>query len=578
MGTIQVLPERIANKIAAGEVVERPASVVKELIENALDAKATSIELEIQHGGKSLIRLSDNGIGMDRADAKTAFQRHATSKIISLEDLNRIGSYGFRGEALPSIAAVSRTRLITRPKGASAGTEVVITGGILDGVKDCPCSPGTIIEVRDLFFNTPARRKFMKSDTTELGHVQELVSHMALCALGVRFVFRVGEKTIFDLPATDDFRIRAAALFGEEIAAGLLEIRAQEDGVELHGLIGKPALNRANRSGVSLFINRRWVKALSLSYALQAGYHGLLMHGRFPVALLFLNLDLERVDVNVHPTKQEVRISNEAQVTGLIERSVKEGLGRAGNLAPARNYTLHSGGATERPWGVLFEKPGLPSLQSVETDAPIQAAAADSEILFKGTLCVTKILGQIHNTFLVAETEEGWMIVDQHAAHERIMFEALMKSLQDGQVEKQNLLLDEVLELHPKHHDLFTGSLPMLARLGFEIEEFGEKTFVIRALPAVFGKADPIQLLTSFLEEQEDGKSRTVLEDQKETVAALCACKKQSVKARDPLDLHSIRKLLERLARCENPFSCPHGRPVFFTQSFSDLERQFKRT
>ena len=583
MGIIRVLPERIANKIAAGEVIERPASIVKELIENALDAGAKEIDVTLQHGGKGLIRVSDDGCGMDREDARLAFQRHATSKILMEEDLEEIGSFGFRGEALPSIAAVSKTRLITRPADSPVGAEVVIEGGVVRAVQDHPCRKGTIVEVRDLFFNTPARRKFLKSDSTEMGHVLEVVSRLALAAPEVRFMLKVGEKTLLDLVPVKRLVDRAATVLGEQPAQDFLELDALQEGIRLSGLVGKPALNKANRTGINLFINHRWVKSLPLSYALQAGYQGLLMHGRYPVAVLFLDLDLARVDVNVHPTKQEVRISKEGEVTDFIQRSVKERLTSAGDRAPKLQLPPGLATATEKIYHLenstgstvkdaAWAGFSAPAIRSAEGEPTF-----DEPIALKDSLRVTKILGALHNTFIVAETEEGFMLVDQHAAHERIVFEALLKNLRSGTAERQTLLLDEVLELHPKQVELFKRSLPLLTKVGFEMDPFGERSFVIRAYPAVFGEANPLQLVRTFLEELEEGKLRTALDDQQEAVAALCACKKQSVKARDPMTPQAMRALLERLAACENPFNCPHGRPAFFAQTFSELEKQFKR-
>lgn len=581
MGTIRVLPEAIANKIAAGEVIERPASIVKELVENALDSNARSIDIAVEHGGKSLIRVADDGCGMGPEDARLAFERHATSKIAVLGDLDGIQTFGFRGEALPSIAAVSRTRLVTRPEGSSTGTEVVVEGGNLLAVAEHPCRKGTIVEVRDLFFNTPARRKFLKGDSTEGGHIQDAVSGLALSSGSVRFIFKADGKSVLDLPAVEDLRPRAAAVLGEEPADWLLELESEKEGILLRGFIGKPSVTRANRADIRLYVNRRWVRSLPLSYALLAGYHGLLMHGRYPAAVLFLELDLKRVDVNVHPAKQEVRISNEQEVAALIKEAVKERLGRADHLAPSlklsgaasapeRSYRL-KGDEPARAWGTVFDQP----VQSIQPVGP--GARLDTPIAVRQTLRVTKILGQVHNTFLVAETEDGMLLLDQHAAHERVMFEALLKNFSADKAERQILLLEEVLELHPRHQELFARSLPLLKKVGFDLEEFGERSFLIRAVPAVFGSVHPVELMTSFLEEMEDGKIRTALENHPEALAALCACKKQSVKARDPLEPQAMLKLLERLAQCENPYTCPHGRPVFFTQSLSDLERQFKR-
>ncbi len=586
MGTIRVLPEQLANKIAAGEVIERPASIVKELVENSLDAGARSVEIEIEHGGKALIRVSDDGAGMDAADAKLAFQRHATSKIAAAEDLEGIGSYGFRGEALPSIAAVSRVRLITRRPKEPVGAEVVVEGGSLKGVQEHPCRSGTVVEVRDLFFNTPARRKFLKADSTEMGQIQDVVCRMALCAPETRFILKSDGKKLLDLPAGGPLSGRAEEIIGAEASGQLLELDWQGEGIAFRGLLGKPALTRGNRSQIHLFVNRRWVKSLPLSYALQAGYRGMLMEGRYPVAALFLEVDLKRVDVNVHPTKQEVRISNEPEITSALQRAVRECFAQAPDLAPslklpaqvavghARDYALHPGSDSPSPWGAVMEK------RDISGNVPFSAVSGTLQqpIAIKGKLRITRLLGQIHRTYIAVETEEGFAIVDQHAAHERVVFESLLQNLRTGQVEKQMLFLEELLEVHPRQRELFKKALPLLTKVGFDIEGFGEGTSVVRAYPAVLGEVDPLQVLRTFLEQLEDGKTRTVLEESEEALAALCACKKQSVKANDAMEPAAARKLLERLAQCENPFNCPHGRPVLFTQTLSQLEKQFKRT
>ena len=588
MSVIRVLSEVVANKIAAGEVIERPASIVKELVENALDAGACSVEVEIEHGGKSLIRVADDGCGMDRADAKLAFQSHATSKIAELEDLQEVGSFGFRGEALPSIAAVSRCRLITRTEKAATGTEVVIEGGAFKGTQEHPCRKGTIVEVRDLFFNTPARRKFLKGESTELGQVQDVLARLALSALGTRFLLRSGKKTLLDLPATDRLLARAAALLGEESGKELLELESSREGVRLHGVIGKPAFNRGNRREVQFFVNRRWIKSLPLTYALQAGYHGLLMEGRYPVAVLFLDLDLKRVDVNVHPTKQEVRIANEQEITGFIQQSARERLTHSGDLSPKlrvatglqipsqRRYGLKSAGPAAPAWGAVMETAVAQAPKPLAE--PATRAAAPEPIAIKDKLKITRVVGQVHRSYILAETEEGFIVVDQHAAHERVVYESLLRGLRSGRAERQMLFLDEVLQVRAGQRDLFKKSLPLLAKAGFEIEGFGGDSAVVRAYPACFGEVNPVQLLRDFLDEVEEGKVRTTLEAAPEALAALCACKKRSVKASDPMELPAQRLLLERLAGCESPFNCPHGRPVFFTQTLSSLEKQFKRT
>lgn len=582
MGMIHVLPEIVANKIAAGEVVERPVSVVKELVENSLDAGATSVEIEIAHGGKSLIRVSDNGSGMSREDAEMAFQRHATSKINDVDDLLKIGSFGFRGEALPSISAVSRMRAVTGKLGETQGVEIQIDGGKKMSVRDCPNREGTLIEVRDLFFNTPARRKFLKSDSAEMGHVMDMVSNLAYANLSVRFFLKADGRVLLDLVPAQKPLDRARAIVGEEVAKHFVEIGGEAKDIRISGLIGKPFVARANRSGQSFFVNRRWVKTLGLSYALQDGFYGLLVQGKFPVAVIFVELDPGRIDVNVHPTKQEVRISHEPEVKSFLKKIVAERLSSERDLAPQLKLVEKSLGIFEDKTADVtqFDLPqeklsGMKDSGGVYFEKTVLTAA--EPISLREKFQITKILGQIHNTYLVAETEEGFLLVDQHAAHERIMFEALSRSLRASNPDRQTLLMDEVLEIHPKQLDLFRQYLPLLKQLGFEIEAFGKTSFVLRAYPASLGNAEPGGFIRDFLDEKEEGKLRTGLDNRTDDIAALIACKKRSVKAHDALQPEAAWTLLVRLAACGNPFSCPHGRPTFLKYTVSDLEKQFKR-
>lgn len=583
MGIVHVLPEHVANKIAAGEVVERPASIVKELVENALDAGAGSVEIAIKNGGKSLVRVSDDGCGMSEEDARLAFVRHATSKIAKEEDLTRIASFGFRGEALPSIAAVSRTRLVTCREGESAGTEVAIEGGHLLYCKGSAPRKGTLVEVRDLFFNTPARRKFLKADTTETGHIADAVSHFALAKPAIRFALESAGRKVLDVAPMRDSLERARAVFGDGIAKNLLEFDARAEGIRVFGLLGKPFIARANRTGQVFFVNQRAVRALSLSYALLEGYHGLMLEGQFPVAVLFFELDLERVDVNVHPTKQEVKISEEGEIKSFLKKAVTERLAKERDLAP--HLRLAAGGTSApKPREPAYEKQAefVQAAALSVSEPPFEAsfaqpAALAEPVVIKENLKITKILGQVHNTFLVAETEEGMMVIDQHAAHERVMFEVLLKGLREGTPETQGLLVEEVLEVHPRQKDFLEQSMPFLSKVGFELEPFGENAYVIRSYPAIFKDASPSLALRTFLEEREEGKLSSGLEREQEEVAALIACKRKSVTAFDPLTGPSMEALLARLARCENPLNCPHGRPTLIRLSFSDLERQFKR-
>lgn len=590
MPKIHVLPEKIANQIAAGEVVERPASIVKELIENALDARAGTIHVEISHGGLSLIRVVDDGIGMTPADAALSFQRHATSKISTLDDLQTIGSFGFRGEALPSIAAVSRVRLVTRPAEAKAAAELIIEGGVLKKQQDSASAQGTTIEVRDLFFNTPARRKFLKAETTELGHIQEIVGRLSLIRPDVTFSLEANGKRLLDLPAAAKLQDRAPKVLGKQTQGQWIELDVSAPGIHLTGLIGKPSLSKANRTGQVLFVNHRLIRASWISYALQAGMHGHLMEGRYPVAVIVLEVDGKAVDVNVHPTKQEVRLSGQREIAELIKISIRELLVQSGDLAPTlrpggkistapgRSYTVRPAVPADAPirqgrapWDAVME-------QLRPSEAVLEVSVTVSEpIVIQDKLRITKVLGQLHNTFLVAETEAGFILVDQHAAHERIIYEQLLKNLKNDHPERQMLLLDELLELDAAEMELFTPFLPTLTAVGFELELFGENTFVIRAVPAALGEINPVELLKTFVEEQLAGKVRTAVEDKQSAIAALTACKKRSVKAGDPMTPVAARGLLQRLAKCENPFNCPHGRPTFFSQTVAELEKQFKR-
>lgn len=587
MGIIKVLPESIANKIAAGEVVERPSSIVKELIENALDAGAKMIEVSIRHGGKSFIRVADDGSGMSAEDAELSFQRYATSKITSADDLARVLSYGFRGEALPSIAAVSRVKMFTRTKNKSEGTEIVIEGSQIAAAKPSAGSFGTVMEVKDLFFNTPARRKFVKSDNTEAGHVQDVVANIALARLDVRFVYKSSDKTIFDLLPGQTLKVRAAAVLGVA-SEDLVEIHEESRAVSISGVIGKPSIARANRSSQVFFINQRLIRSTSLSFALQAGYHGLLMHGQYPAAVIFVKCDPERVDVNVHPTKQEVRISNEAEIKVLLKNTIFRRLAEAGDLAPSLQVTQprlsDSANAEKRKLKDFFRptrSEGGFSESLHETASPSYPVgtgiALEEPITVRNKLGITKILGQIHGTFILAETEEGMIVIDQHAAHEKVMFESLMKNFNSSSPSVQRLLMDELLKLNPKQYELLKKALPMLNKVGFEIEDFGDHTFAIRALPSIFKNQHAEPVLRAFIEEKEDGKLSTALERQAEEVAALIACKRKSVKGHDAMNLENMKSLVEQWARCDNPFTCPHGRPAFFKFSFADLEKQFKR-
>ena len=595
---IQILSERLANKIAAGEVVERPASIVKELLENSLDAGATSIEIEVHHGGKSLIRIADNGSGMTPPDAELAFKRHATSKIKNDEDLTRIESFGFRGEALPSIAAVSRMTLVTRPADAETGTEIWMVGGALAKVREAAAASGTIVEVRDLFFNTPARRKFLKQDSTEYGHIHEVVAAAALAKPQVHFTFKNQEKTIWDLPAGQDLRERVKLVLGVDWEEMLIPLQAQIPHVTVSGFITKPEFARGNRLSQYIFVNDRWVKSFAISYGVEAGYHGFLMHGRYAAVVLFVKVHPEYVDVNVHPTKQQVRLSGEASIKSMIQNAVANALREAPDLRPslvdkpATTALFPSATATlSRP------KPNWTPPEAAQDDiAPVSAwertlketAAAFStakEVEFVEWKpmdagkrpVITKVLGQVHGTFIVAETEEGYVVIDQHAAHEKIQYENLKVNIEAAQPVSQRLLIEEMINLSPRQLSVFEENKEFLKKTGFEIELFGEKTLLVRSVPSAFHSENARDILAAYFDQKETGQAGVQLEHYQADLAAMLACKTRSVKAHDSLNLTEMGKLIDDLMACDQPFHCPHGRPSMLKYSFADLERQFKR-
>ncbi len=608
MNKIHILSERIANKNAAGEVVERPASIVKELLENSLDAGATSIEVTVHHGGKSLIRISDNGSGMSAADAELAFKRHATSKIKSDEDLTKIESFGFRGEALPSIAAVSRMTLVTRPADSETGTEIWMVGGSLAKASEAVATKGTTVEVRDLFFNTPARRKFLKQDSTEFGHIYEVMVAAALAKPQIHFIFKNQEKTIWDLSAGQDLRERIKAVLGADWGEMLVPIEAEIPHVRVSGFVTKPEFARGNRLAQYIFVNQRWVKSFAVSYGMEAGYHGFLMHGRYPAAVLFVDVHPEYVDVNVHPTKQQVRLSGEASIKSMIQQAVASALQKVPDLRPTladpkprtadisfpiigskaeirfenetvpqsrENSPLHeTQGEREvsvvpkNPWEVLLAQNVQPTSKVGESQ-PVWSSERRPVI--------TKVLGQIHGTFILAETDEGYVVIDQHAAHEKIQYEGLRVSLEKAQPVSQRLLIEEMVDLNPRHFAVYEENAEFLKKIGFDIELFGERTLVVRAIPDAFRNEQAKQVLIAYFEQKETGEPGVRLEHYQADLAAMLACKTRSVKAHDSLTIEEMRKLTDDLMRCDQPFHCPHGRPSMLKYSFAELERQFKR-
>ncbi|MDW8344493.1 MAG: DNA mismatch repair endonuclease MutL [Verrucomicrobiae bacterium] len=575
MNRIRLLPEHIANQIAAGEVVERPASVVKELVENSLDADARQITVVVQHGGRSLIRVTDDGWGMSPDDALLALERHATSKIHRAEDLYRISSLGFRGEALPSIASVARFVMVTRERGALSGTRVEVAGGKILGVREEGAAEGTTIEVRNLFFNLPARRKFLRSDTTELAHIEHIVTLCALAHPRVAFRLVVDERELFHLAPVTELRPRLRELYGADLVQRLVPVSWQENGIEVTGWIGQPGVSRADRLQQLLFVNARPIESRALQHAVREGYHTALMRGQYPVTFLFVRLDPASVDVNVHPTKREVRFRDEATVRRMVTEAVRRALappeprGQLRPLPASVTIASQSTGSSAPPVAATTTA-GPPLPASAELLPPLSAEVPGEQN------ARWKILGVIGRLYVVVESPEGLVLLDQHAAHERVLFERMLKTLDQPAAPSQRLLLPVTLELEARDADFLRHNLATLLKLGFGVHEFGPRAFLVDAIPPFLPDTDLAELMRRILDELrqtgEQVHSRRLSEDQ----IATTVCR-HAVKAHDPLHGPELVSLLEQLQQCELPYTCPHGRPTMIQISYAELERKFRR-
>jgi DNA mismatch repair protein MutL len=591
---IKILPDHVINKIAAGEVVERPASVVKELIENSIDAGATDIFIDIEEAGKRLIRITDNGSGMSNEDARTAFLRHATSKITDDTDLESIRTMGFRGEALSSIASVSRVRLQSAMKGATSGALIEIEGGNVKAISEAAAPQGTTLEISHLFFNTPARRKFLKSPATEFSHILTAVSRQAMAHPSIRFRRTPNKKTVLELSPSQSIRERALQLYGEEIAGNLIEFTGGGDSVHVHGLIGRPGTSRADKTYQDFFVNRRAVKNPSLTHALYSACGDMLMRDRHPVAFIFIEIDPMLVDVNVHPAKAEVRFRNQSQLHDLVRDVIREGL-RGMN---ASSETSHSDGVREaiadfgmRNAGYPFSPEGrgafnhpLPLRERTQVRGDVPSGlnnARGADLLFQSAIHnpqseMLHPLAQIHDSFIIAQSREGMAIVDQHAAHERVLFEQLQDQFGAGQVPVQHLLVPDQVELGPAQSTVLAEYLPELSKLGFMVEDFGNGTFMIKAVPALMVGADYRQLLLDILDEVNVHGKSGKMDEVRDEMLSVMACH-PAIKVHRHLDRQEMEQLLADLFKCRMPHTCPHGRPTIIRFSLVEIMKMFKR-
>ncbi len=570
---IRILPEAVSSAIAAGEVVERPSSVVKELIENSLDAGATHIEITVEAGGKRLIEVQDDGAGIPARDVPLAIARHATSKLNSLDDLQAIQTLGFRGEALSAICAVSRLELVTRHPSDDAGTRLRSEGGGEARREPIGAPRGTVVRVRDLFYNVPARREFLKTDATERRRISDLVSRYALAYPGVRFrLIQEGRESLYSSGSGDRREALAAAL-GEEMARSMVALPEQgESAVRVEGFVGPATVHRSSRKHLIFFVNGRWVQDNSLSAAVLGAYHGLLMVGRYPVAALFIGLPSREVDINVHPTKSEIRFRNQNQVFTVVQRSVRAVL--LGQAPPPvemetqwRGRTPAAGAQTISPdWQIAHD---LLEINRTERGFEPQPALPQADVP------LLRPVGQVGAAYLVAEGPDGIYLIDQHAAHERILFEGLMSAREESRLESQALLEPELIEFSPSEAAIIDQHLEGMRDLGFDVEHFGGHTYRLRTLPAMLSNLSPHAAMRVLVDDFEEDEAP--LEAEAELRIAARVCKRSAIKAGQILSASEQRKLLRDLEACEAPRTCPHGRPTMIHLSVQSLERQFGR-
>jgi len=569
---IRVLAPDVASKIAAGEVVERPASVVKELLDNSLDAGATQIAVEVQGGGVRLIRVVDNGVGIPPEEVGLAFERFATSKVATADDLERISSLGFRGEALPSIAAVSEVTMVTRSRDELAGTFLNIKDGAILQKAKRGCPTGTTVTVRNLFRSFPARLKFLKSTATENGHISQLVTQYSLAFPEVRFILVIDGRTAFRSPGSGSLREVLGVVYGVENARALLQVEARdeiEDPLlpQVAGFISPPLLSRATRGYMSFFVNRRWVQSRMLTYALEEAYHGLLVTGRHPIAAVNILLPPQEVDVNVHPTKSEVRFRHEREIFAAVQKPVRATLVAQAPMPTLE--TLHR----PQPAPASFTERLIASEASTQASAAESAVAAPTEAEpLARSLPILRVIGQVANTYVIAEGPDGMYLIDQHAAHERVLFERIRDQRQRRSVEIQGMLQPVPVELTVRQQELLELHVEALSEYGFGIEHFGERTCLLRSVPAMLGGQNIARSLTELLDFLGEGTKS----DWREEIAISLACH-SAVLAGQALSQQEMQDLVRQLEQSSQPRTCPHGRPTMIHLSAFQLEKGFGR-
>lgn len=600
---IKVLSEETINKIAAGEVVERPASVVKELVENSIDAGASQIDIDVKDGGKKLIRITDNGCGMDKDDAVLAFSRHATSKINTADDLFKIFTLGFRGEALPSIAGISHVELITCEKDTESAVRICIEGGKLLEVKESGAPLGTMISVKNLFFNTPARRKFLKTNTTELTHIVNVVSSYVLIYSdfngsmngdklpltlpspqrgegrgegGCGFKLTSNDESIIEIFPKDELLDRIKVLYGNEVAEGLVKLDFEQDGIKASGYTGTPVVTHSNRSNQLVFVNKRPVVNRAISYGIYEAYLSLIPKGRFPAVFMFLEINPEVVDVNVHPSKKEVRFSDDR----VVQRVVKESILNALNITPAQTGLPQNVGTVQAGWrgsgGTGQSDYAKPDFMYVPQYGQKETCSLQEPVYGQYNVDGFKIK-QMLNSYIINETDDGFEIIDQHAVHERILYERIKSSLTKKEQNGQRLLMPVNVELTPAEDEIFKKQLALFNDIGFSIEEFGQRTFIIDTIPSYMDKVDVVSFIRDVLSEIKENEKAVSQNDIKDGIIKLMACR-AAVKQGDKLDVLEMQKLLKDWRDLKFPYTCPHGRPAVIKMTKKELDKKFQRS
>jgi DNA mismatch repair protein MutL len=589
---IQVLPPEVAGKIAAGEVVERPASVVKELVENSIDAGASEVRVEIRDGGRRLIRVADNGSGIPEAEVALAFARHATSKLVDVSDLDCISSLGFRGEALASIAAVSQVTLLTRPREQAVGQILRVDGGQITSQRGQGCPAGTIVTVEHLFRTVPARLKFLRQPQTETGHIHTVVTHYALAYPQIRISLSTDGRQSFQSTGNGKLHDTLIAVHGLEVAQQMLEIiKPQElDGADealsvpqglsapsIHGYTSLPSLHRANRRFISFFVNRRWIQDRSLAHAVAQAYHTLLPIGRHPVAVVLLEIDPGEVDVNVHPTKREVKFRDGRKVFAAVQRMVRRTLVERAPvpMMPRTVRTWPTPDWERRQRLALPREEAAPSSQLALELYRTADLGEEPDPVGPIRLPLLRVVGQVGQTYIVAEGPQGMYLIDQHAAHERVLYEQLMSDRSKQTVASQTLLEPVTLELDSLQAGTMAENLDMLNQVGFDLHPFGGTSYLVRAVPSVFVVPDVGAALVDLLEMLREGDDPMTTKAEERLVAAVC--KRAAIKAGTTLAHNEMEQLVRQLEQCESPRTCPHGRPTVLHFSVEQLEKEFGR-